>query len=156
MVFGNSQPLVHSLVAHILVLSLIIRMTLGKFFRSSEPVSSFQWFLLSHLLMSLKEMWYVHNPAPPFTSPTAGWPVTWYPCCPFYLQLPGGYGEDHGMMLDSSFCAAASRVVEGQRAEMKLTEDLSNWNNLDLSQLPSFQRSLPWPCGQKYFPWSTL
>lgn len=54
------------------VLSLINQMTLGKFFRPSEPVSSFQWFLPSDLLMSLEEMWYIYHPAPLFTSLIAG------------------------------------------------------------------------------------
>ena len=73
MVFGNSQPLVHILAAHIQVLSLINQMTLGKFFRASEPVSSLQWFLPSDLLMSLEEMWYIYHPAPPFPSLIARW-----------------------------------------------------------------------------------
>lgn len=135
------------------VLSLINQMTLSKFFRPSEPVSSFQWFLPSDLLMSLEEMWYIYHPAPPFTSLIAGCQrdMASQAISLLFFFIYSSQGPRRGQQDDAGLpiLCGSSRAVEGQRGIMKLTEKLSNLNNSDLSQLPSPQRSLHRPSDQK-------
>ena len=63
----------------------------------------------------------------------------------FILALHGLWERQEGeqkIMLGFSFLCSSPGVVEGQRAIMKLTEELSDLNNSDFSQLSLPQRHL--------------